>query len=238
MVMPLPCSSNPLNLLMSIFGGGDRGGDGGGGSIDCRVDVDAAASLMLRVDSWMTDLKAMMVMRRCVMIGSRMTYILYMYAQSQRRTWRKQKNKWDQDRSPITGNNHSKPALNYSQYHSSLQSQGMTARLTPVPEEPYVALFDVKLQFSKVPLLPVPVMTTAPPCMYSKKWNYQQPWKTTQMPTASNLHCHPWLFHWPTSHPSHSNGRRRSHKSASHSAHDQLWDHLSQQWSESCHFPQ
>ena len=30
----------------------DRGGDGGGGgSIDCRVDVDAAASLMLRVDS-------------------------------------------------------------------------------------------------------------------------------------------------------------------------------------------
>ena len=51
MVMPLPSSSHPLNLLMSIFGGGDRGGDGGGGSIDCRVDVDAAASLMLRVDS-------------------------------------------------------------------------------------------------------------------------------------------------------------------------------------------
>ena len=50
-MMPLPSSSHPLNLLMSIFGGGDRGGDGGGGSIDCRVDVDAAASLMLRVDS-------------------------------------------------------------------------------------------------------------------------------------------------------------------------------------------
>ena len=50
-MMPLPCSSNPLNLLMSIFGGGDRGGDDGGGSIDCRVDVDAAASLMLSVDS-------------------------------------------------------------------------------------------------------------------------------------------------------------------------------------------
>ena len=44
-------SSRPLNVLMSIFGGGDRGGDCGGGSIDCRVDVDAAASLMLRVDS-------------------------------------------------------------------------------------------------------------------------------------------------------------------------------------------
>ena len=40
----------------------------------------------------MTDLKAMMVMRICVMIGSRMTYILYMYAQSQRRTWPKQRN--------------------------------------------------------------------------------------------------------------------------------------------------
>ena len=51
MMKSLPSSSNPLNLLMSIFGGGDRGGDGGGGSIDCRVDVDAAASLMLRVDS-------------------------------------------------------------------------------------------------------------------------------------------------------------------------------------------
>ena len=66
MMMMMPSSSHPLNLLMSIFGGG---------SIDCRVDVDAAASLMLRVDSWMTDLKAMMVMRICVMIGSRMTYL-------------------------------------------------------------------------------------------------------------------------------------------------------------------
>ena len=51
MMMVMPSSSHPLNLLMSIFGGGDRGGDCGGGSIDCRVDVDAAASLMLRVDS-------------------------------------------------------------------------------------------------------------------------------------------------------------------------------------------
>ena len=33
---------------------------------------------------------------------------IYMYAQSQRTTGPKQKNKWDQDRSPITGNNHSK----------------------------------------------------------------------------------------------------------------------------------
>ena len=107
MMMVMPSSSHPLNLLMSIFGGGDRGGDGGGGSIDCRVDVDAAASLMLRVDSWMTDLKAM-VMRICVMIGRRMTYRLYMYTQRQRTTGPKQKNKWDQDRSPITGNNHSK----------------------------------------------------------------------------------------------------------------------------------
>ena len=49
MMKSLPSSSNPLNLLMSIFGGGDRGGDGGG--TDQRVDVDAAASLMLRVDS-------------------------------------------------------------------------------------------------------------------------------------------------------------------------------------------
>ena len=70
MMMVMPSSSHPLNLLMSIFGGGDRGGDCGGGSIDCRVDVDAAASLMLRVDSCMTDLKAMMVMRICVMTGS------------------------------------------------------------------------------------------------------------------------------------------------------------------------
>ena len=51
MVMVMPSSSHPLNLLMSIFGGGDRGGDCGGGSIDRRVDIDAAASLMLRVDS-------------------------------------------------------------------------------------------------------------------------------------------------------------------------------------------
>ena len=94
-------SSHPLNVLMSICGGG-----GGGGDIDHRVGT--AASLLLRVDSWMTDLKAMMVMRICVMIGRRMTYILYMYTQRQRTTGPKQKNKWDQDRSPITGNNHSK----------------------------------------------------------------------------------------------------------------------------------
>ena len=50
----------------------------------------------------------MMVMRICVMIGRRMTYPLQMYTQRQRTTGPKQKNKWDQDRSPITGNNHSK----------------------------------------------------------------------------------------------------------------------------------
>ena len=98
-------SSHPLNVLMSIFGGGGGGG-GDGGDIDHRVGT--AASLLLRVDSWMTDLKAMMVMRICVMIGRRMTYTLYMYTQRQRTTGPKQKNKWDQDRSPITGNNHSK----------------------------------------------------------------------------------------------------------------------------------
>ena len=36
-----------LHVLMSIVGGGDRGG----GGIDRRVDVDASASLVLRVDS-------------------------------------------------------------------------------------------------------------------------------------------------------------------------------------------
>ena len=93
-------SSHPLNVLMSICGGG------GGGDIDHRVGT--AASLLLRVDSWMTDLKAMMVMRICVMLGRRVTYRLHMYTQRQRTTGPKQKNKWDQDRSPITGNNHSK----------------------------------------------------------------------------------------------------------------------------------
>ena len=42
MMMSLPSSSRPLNVLMSIFGGG-------GGDIDHRVG--AAASLLLRVDS-------------------------------------------------------------------------------------------------------------------------------------------------------------------------------------------
>ena len=51
MMMPLPSSSHPLNLLLSIFGGNEKGDDDGGSSIDRRVDVDAAASLMLRVDS-------------------------------------------------------------------------------------------------------------------------------------------------------------------------------------------
>ena len=92
-------SSHPLNVLMNIFSGG--------GDIDRRVGT--AASLMLRVDSWMTDLKAMMVMRICVMIGRRMTYFLSVYTQRQRTTGPTQKNKWDQDRSPITGNNHSRP---------------------------------------------------------------------------------------------------------------------------------
>ena len=50
----------------------------------------------------------MMVMRICVMRGRRMTYLLQMYTQRQRTAGPKQKNKWDQDRSPITGNNHSK----------------------------------------------------------------------------------------------------------------------------------
>ena len=65
-------SSHPLNVLMSIFGVVVVGG---GGDIDHRVGT--AARLLLRVDSWMTDLKAMMVMRICVMIGRRMTYMLY-----------------------------------------------------------------------------------------------------------------------------------------------------------------
>ena len=75
-----------MNLLMSIFGGDEKGGGGGGGggggSIDRRLDVDAAASLMWRVDSWM--IMRIWVMRICVMIGSRMTYPLQMYTQSQR----------------------------------------------------------------------------------------------------------------------------------------------------------
>ena len=41
----------PTESTDEHLGGGDRGGDGGGRSSDCRVDVDAAASLMLRVDS-------------------------------------------------------------------------------------------------------------------------------------------------------------------------------------------
>ena len=75
-------SSHPLNVLMSIFGGG------GGGDIDHRVGT--AATMMLGVDSWMIDLKAMMVMRICVMRGRRMTYILHMYTQRQRTTGPKQ----------------------------------------------------------------------------------------------------------------------------------------------------
>ena len=51
MMKSLPSSSNPKNLLMSTFGGDEEEGGGGSSSIDCRVDVDAAASLMLRVDS-------------------------------------------------------------------------------------------------------------------------------------------------------------------------------------------
>ena len=68
---------------MSIFGGGGGGGDN-------NYIVGTAASLLLSVDSWMIDLKAMMVMRICVMIGRRMTYILHMYMQRQRTTGPKQ----------------------------------------------------------------------------------------------------------------------------------------------------
>ena len=116
-----------LHALMSIVGGGDRGCDGG--DIDHRAGT--AASLLLRVDSWMTDLEAM-VMRICVMIGRRMTYPLQMYTQRQRTTGPKQKNKRDQDQSPITGNDHNKPVEDYSQHHRCLQSQGIATRLTPV----------------------------------------------------------------------------------------------------------
>ena len=42
-------TSHSLNVLMSIFGGG--GGGGGGSSIDRKIDVGTAASMMLRVDS-------------------------------------------------------------------------------------------------------------------------------------------------------------------------------------------
>ena len=119
-------------------------------------------------------------MRICVMRGRRMTYILQMYTQRQRTTGPKQKNKRDQVQSPITGNDHSKSIENYSQYHSCLQSQGIATRLTPVPQELYVALFEVKLQFSKVPLLPVPVMQTAPPC--------KQVDRTTQPHTHTQTH--------------------------------------------------
>ena len=44
-------SSHPLNVPMSILGGGHRGGSGGGGGGDIEHRVDAATSLMLRVDS-------------------------------------------------------------------------------------------------------------------------------------------------------------------------------------------
>ena len=40
-----------MNLLMGIFGGDEKDGGGASGSIDRKVDVDAAAGLMLRVDS-------------------------------------------------------------------------------------------------------------------------------------------------------------------------------------------
>ena len=50
--MLMPSSSHTLILLKSIFGSDVKGGGGcGGSSIDRRVDVHAAASLMLRVDS-------------------------------------------------------------------------------------------------------------------------------------------------------------------------------------------
>ena len=49
MMMVMPSSSHPLNVLMSTIVGDEK--EGGGSSIDCRVDVDAAASLLLRVDS-------------------------------------------------------------------------------------------------------------------------------------------------------------------------------------------
>jgi len=44
-------SSHPLNVLMSIFGGGDGGGGGGCGGGGIYHGVGTAASLMLRVDS-------------------------------------------------------------------------------------------------------------------------------------------------------------------------------------------
>ena len=62
----------------------------------------------------MNGLKAM-VMRICVMIGSRMTYRLQMCMERQRRRRRRrrtttqQRNEWDQERPPITLNNHRKP---------------------------------------------------------------------------------------------------------------------------------
>ena len=161
--MPLPSSSHPLNLRMSIFGGGDRSCGGGSSNIDHRVDVDAAAGLILRVASWLTDLKARMVMGICVMIDSRMTYLLQMYTQRQRTIGPKQKNKWDQDRSPITGNNHSKPIEEAGMSQSRTQTwraqpqRHALRHLTTINMCSFLtlttsALFEVKLQFVKVPL--------------------------------------------------------------------------------------
>ena len=43
-------SSHPLNVRMSIFGGGGGGGGGGGDGGDIDHRVGTAASLLLRVD--------------------------------------------------------------------------------------------------------------------------------------------------------------------------------------------
>ena len=103
-----------------------------------------------------------------------------MYAQSQRTTGPKQRNEWDQDRSPIIGNNHSK----------SIEEAGMSQsrRYTWRPQPSICsssrltasALFGVKLQFVKVPLLPLLVMKTAPPC--------KQVDRTTQPHTHTQTH--------------------------------------------------
>ena len=67
-MMSLPSSSHPLHALKSIFSGGDRGG----GGIDRRVDAVDSCDVEC---GFMNDRKAML-MRKCVMIGSRMTYPL------------------------------------------------------------------------------------------------------------------------------------------------------------------
>ena len=128
--------------------------------------------MMLRVDSCTTDLKAIMVMRLCVMIGNIMTYILQKCTRKGREE-KEEEEQYSREESEIKTDRRSQETITvsrqrkqkrvsqediYGRHNLIIMHLDISQPSTCSSSRLTVASFEVKLQFVKVPLLPLFLM--------------------------------------------------------------------------------